>query len=306
MAKFTPRLTAPATNQNHWVHYTKGGPNYCIAINGKEVIPNCVGYAWGRWHELLGEFHQLSRGNAEDWFGRNDGYKRGTTPKLGAVICWRQGRTGVGSDGHGHVAIVEKINQNGSIVTSNSDYKGSRFYTRTMYPPFNFGNFVFQGFIYPPVNFDEPVKRPIAQIANDVLDGKYGNNPTRAARLKAEGYDPAVVQQEVNRILAERANVKPKLLPIHVIAKQIYDGVGNWSTGKTRANRLAAHGYDAAAVQAEVNKLVYGNKKSNATIAREIYNGQGGWGNNPGRATKLKAAGYDPAAVQREVNKLFK
>lgn len=158
MATYKPRLSAPGTEDKHWIHTSAGGHNSCIKIKGSSVLPNCVGYAWGRWYELLGEKPKLSRGNAEIWWSNTaDGYERGQTPKPGAVICWRRGKAGVASDGAGHVAIVEQVNADGSIVTSNSAYGGTRWYKKTLKPPYNFGKFIFQGFIYLPVEFEDEV-----------------------------------------------------------------------------------------------------------------------------------------------------
>lgn len=96
----------------------------------------------------------LSRMNAELWYPYvADGYQRGQTPKLGAVICWHSTRSG------GHVAIVEEIKANGDIVTSNSAYSGSYFYMKTLSPSNNYymgSAYTFQGFIYNPTNFDPP------------------------------------------------------------------------------------------------------------------------------------------------------
>lgn len=149
---FKPRLTAPSATDKHWLHTSKGGLNSCILISGKSCLPNCVGYAWGRFYEIMGKAPKLSRGNAEMWFGNTaDGYKRGKTPKLGAVICWRKGKVGNYADGAGHVAIVEQIKADGSIVISESGYKAFRFRTRTLKPPYAIGgSYVFQGFIYNP------------------------------------------------------------------------------------------------------------------------------------------------------------
>ena len=100
----------------------------------------------------------LSRGNAENWYAHtSDGYARGSTPKLGAVICWHSTRSG------GHVAIVEKIYANGKILTSNSAFSGSRFYTQKLTPPnYRIGSaYTFQGFIYNPTEFtDDPTPDP--------------------------------------------------------------------------------------------------------------------------------------------------
>ena len=170
MATYKPRTTAPSTTDKNFIHYTKGGYNYCIEIKDGSCLPNCVGYAWGRWRELLGKYHNLSRRNAEMWWGNtDDGYKRGQTPKLGAVLCWAKGKVGNKEDGAGHVAIVEQINADGSIVISNSDYSGRRFYTRTMKAPYSLGNkYTFQGFIYPPVEFE--IEKPSYNKGNYEVD----------------------------------------------------------------------------------------------------------------------------------------
>ena len=159
MAKYKARTTAPSKTDKNYKHTSAGGYNYCILVSGGSVLPNCVGYAWGRWRELLGKYHNLSRNNAESWYLKADGYKRGQKPKLGAVMCWRKGVAGVESDGAGHVAIVEKIYDDGSVLTSNSAWNGSRFYTKKIEPPYELGgSYVFQGFIYLPVSYDNEKK----------------------------------------------------------------------------------------------------------------------------------------------------
>lgn len=156
--KYNARLSNPSTSNKHYIHTSKGGYNECILITGNSCLPNCVGYAWGRAYEILGSRPKLSRANAEDWWGYNDGYKRGSTPKLGAIICWRRGKVGNGNDGAGHVAVVEKINSDGSILVSESSYGGARFNTRTLKKSNNYylgSSYTFQGFIYLPVEFEE-------------------------------------------------------------------------------------------------------------------------------------------------------
>lgn len=96
--------------------------------------------------------------NAELWYPFvADGYQRGSTPKLGAVICWHSTRSG------GHVAIVEDILPDGRIMTSNSAYNGSYFYLKFLSPPdYKMGDaYTFQGFIYNPTEFTpEPTPEP--------------------------------------------------------------------------------------------------------------------------------------------------
>ena len=150
MPEFVQRTTAPDTND---FHYYSANPFYQSGYG----LPNCTCYAWGRFYELSGTRPTLSLGNGEDWFGYADGYARGQTPRLGAVICWRRGVAGDNSDGAGHVAIVEQINADGSIVTSNSAFGSTLFYTQTLTKESGYtwnSAYTFQGFIYNPVNFD--------------------------------------------------------------------------------------------------------------------------------------------------------
>ena len=111
----------------------------------------------------MGKYHKLSRGNAENWYlNTGDGYERGQTPRLGAVICWRKGQALNGKDGAGHVAIVEEIYDDGSILTSNSAYGGTRFYMKKIKPPYSLGGtYTFQGFIYNP---EVPVDGGVSKI----------------------------------------------------------------------------------------------------------------------------------------------
>lgn len=89
----------------------------------------------------------LSTGNAEDWFGYNDGYERGNIPALGAIACYADGQF----SGDGHVCVIEEIHED-YCVTSNSAYGGEYFYLVNIaldgtYP---YGGYRFQGFIYNP------------------------------------------------------------------------------------------------------------------------------------------------------------
>lgn len=148
---FKARTTAPSTSSKYWKHTSAGGVNSCLLIGKGSVIPNCVGYAWGRFYEILGSKPKLSRRNAELWYGyTTDGYTRGKTPKLGAVCCWAKGKVGNSSDGAGHVAIVEKIYSDGSFLVSQSGYNSKRFWTSKIPASGYLKGYVFQGFIYNP------------------------------------------------------------------------------------------------------------------------------------------------------------
>ena len=129
---FIPRLTKPESGNPYYNTPAAGG--YAIGIilgnprdSGCNVLANCVGYAAARFNEIIGagEFKYFKYApNAEDFYDTAiaQGLKVGAEPKLGAIICWAKGKTHTSADGAGHVAVVEKINADGSIVTSESGY----------------------------------------------------------------------------------------------------------------------------------------------------------------------------------------
>lgn len=173
---FQPRFSAPnheATSDEviYWRGDSYQGYNPFDDLSGHQyekytgdTLPNCTAYAWGRFYEILGTRPALSTGNAEQWYlNTADGYKRGQTPVLGAICCWQKGATTNvdGTDGAGHVAIVEKINTDGSIVTSESGWNSSSYWWTTTRTNDN-GNwgasegYIFQGFIYCPTTIATP------------------------------------------------------------------------------------------------------------------------------------------------------
>ena len=87
---------------------------------------------------------------------------------------------------------------------------------------------------------------------------------------------------------------------VAVVAQEVIDG--KWGVGDARKKKLAAAGYDYAAVQAKVNAILKGAAKSVDEVAREVLEGK--WGNGEERKKKLTVAGYDYEAVQRRVNQL--
>lgn len=145
---FKKRTKAPAKSEK-WFY--KSNPFYLAGYG----LPNCTAYAWGRFAELLGKAPSLSRSNAENWYGHKDGYKRGKKPKLGAVIVWAKGKVGVGSDGAGHVAVVEEIYSDGSFLVSESGWKASRIMWTKKIPANCYrAGYRFLGFIYNPAVTD--------------------------------------------------------------------------------------------------------------------------------------------------------
>ncbi len=158
---FVPRLTRPEAGNKYYI--TKAAGGYSDAVKGSptdsacNVLSNCVGYAYGRFNEIIGEgaCKHLRPVNAENFIQYKGTLEVGMEPRLGACMVWQKGATLKGSDGAGHVAIVEKIVSSTEIVTSESGWGASKpFWTQTRKKGSgNWGqgsSYKFLGFIYNP------------------------------------------------------------------------------------------------------------------------------------------------------------
>lgn len=147
MINFTKRLTRPtASNKEYITAKYKGGWSQCIQGSPTDktcdVLANCVGYACGRFNEIYNEIkgttgmkYPALNCNAENFIERAKSYypelQFSEIPAPGAIIVWRKGKAGVSSDGAGHVAVVEEVIDDNTIITSESAYAGSAFYVST-------------------------------------------------------------------------------------------------------------------------------------------------------------------------------
>lgn len=165
---FNPYWTLPSNSRSNpfFISTSKGGKSHCIVRGtGGYTLPNCVALVHAEWLQILtsavGETKALAyeaklcRNNASVYWGyTGDGFKRGQTPRLGAIACWSGG-----SSGAGHVAFVTGIDgKNWSGKASN--YSGSAFYSCSYKYSSKYGYYLgsaykFQGFIYPPIDFGE-------------------------------------------------------------------------------------------------------------------------------------------------------
>ncbi len=154
-------------------------------------------------------------------------------------------------------------------------------------------------------------KKSVAEIAKEVIAGKWGNGNDRKTRLTQAGYDYNAVQSEVNRQLGQTAPAPKPAAPaqksVDEIAKEVI--AGKWGNGDARKSALTKAGYDFNAVQSKVNQMLGASnpapapQKSVDDIAREVIAGK--WGNGNDRKARLEAAGYNYSAVQSRVNALL-
>lgn len=151
---FCPRYSKDGMKDNkYWYDKT-----YNAGASGDSALPNCVTYASGRLSEENGENlrnimnGRTGFGNAKEWYNSTT-LNKGSEPKLGAIACF--------NGTLGHVAIVEQINDDGTVTVSQSNYQATKDYNSSNY--FQVKTYklevgkvasgvglVFQGYIYPP------------------------------------------------------------------------------------------------------------------------------------------------------------
>ena len=167
-------------------------------------------------------------------------------PNPGDIIFYNWSDNGVGDnkDDSDHVGIVEKIVGN-TIVVIEGNYKKSVARREITVN----GRYI-RGFAVPKYDAEVVVaKKSIAEVAKEVINGKWGNGADRKARLTAAGYNYNEVQAKVNEILKA-----PKKKSIDEIAREVING--EWGNGQERKDKLKAAGYDYKTVQNKVNELL--------------------------------------------------
>lgn len=206
-AVYSPRISVPEDDDPLYINqHFSGGQNPCTAIDNKtgSVLPNCVGYCYGRFMEVMnGMKPNLPTGNANGWYSHTDEYQRGKDPKVGAIACW------VNANGSGHLAVVEKIYTEGSnkdsILFSTSIYPNNKFVLQLGKAPnyLDWKDYVFKGFIYNPMAAsDEAQGGDLYDEINDEDDAVLreigylsGHTPTTAKtniRLSCINYTTAL------------------------------------------------------------------------------------------------------------------
>lgn len=166
------RTSKPEAGNKFYNTKSNGGYSTCIKGNptdkGCDVLANCVGYGCGRFNEIIGSMKYPSLNcNAENFIERaiSLGLKTSVKPTLGGIMVWQKGKTLSGSDGAGHIAIVERIDNENQIYTSESAYKGSAFWnsirTNTNGNWGSGAGYTYRGCIINPSIKEEPKKEEV-------------------------------------------------------------------------------------------------------------------------------------------------
>ena len=132
--------TLPNKGNKYYNTTSNGGYSWCIqgypTVDGLNVLDNCVGWACGRFNEIYAietnsdgmKYPQLNC-NAENFIGRakSIGLEIRQEPTNGGIMVW-EGKGNLA----GHVAVVEKVIDNNTVLTSESGYNHFDFanYTR--------------------------------------------------------------------------------------------------------------------------------------------------------------------------------
>lgn len=135
------RTSCPSKNK-YYIMKSTGGLNGAVKGSPTQkyanVLDNCVGYANGRFSEIINDPnlegiaktmpYQLVC-NAENFIesAKKQGLKISSTPVEGGIMVWQKGRTLSGGDGAGHVAVVEEVYSDGTILTSESGWASWAF-----------------------------------------------------------------------------------------------------------------------------------------------------------------------------------
>lgn len=216
---FKIRTTKPERGNKFYNNSSNGGVSWCITgypkDSGCNVLANCVGYACGRFNEIIGEMkYPTLCCNAENFIERakTAGLEVGWEPRPGGIMVWQKGKTLNGSDGAGHVAVAEKVYNANRVLTSESGYGGSAFWNaeRTN----NNGRwgmgegYTYLGCIYNPSVKEDEI--PIEDNTSDklIVDGLWGPATTRRAQEVFGTPKDGIVS---NQYLAYRKN-NPGLL----------------------------------------------------------------------------------------------
>lgn len=101
-------------------------------------------------------------------------------------------------------------------------------------------------------------KKTNEQIAQEVIQGEWGNGEERKEKLAAAGYDYEAIQELVDKILAGTEGEPPKKSN-EEIAQEVIEG--KWGNGAERKEQLTKAGYDYELIQSIVDKKLEGDKE---------------------------------------------
>jgi len=223
---FRPRLEGaePKKDSTGWQFYTSTKDNgYFQAAQadcrkpkskyGCTALYNCVNYALGRANEIHGswKWNYPGPGNAWVWWDNVPskwGWSRGSTPFVGAIMVFWKNNSDPTNHGPGHVAVVEKVESDGSIWMAESQWTESKepwcWRCRHVYAPgYGYGNYyTFKGFLYHP---DIPLTSNVKLVDPYTSSTSSSVDAVSSADPGLVEYNNKVIQQQTT-VLANTYN----------------------------------------------------------------------------------------------------
>lgn len=316
------RTTQPSGNK-YYIRQVSGGLNGAVqgqpCIRNANVLCNCVGYANGRFNEIINDpdLKGIVKGfpyqlvcNAENFVesAKRQGLKISSTPTLGGIMVWQKGNTLDSWDGAGHVEVVEQINKDGSVVCSSSGWNGwaFRLLTRSNANG-NWGQdspYRFRGCIVNPAISDgeKVTEKPL------VIDGGGGGLTVMAFQRFLKVFEDGMIsgqyanQQKYRRALFAVENGGGGSRT--VVAAQRWLGItadGYWGhdTSLAMQKRLVAEGYDVGSDGCD------GFFGADSMKALQMFLNWKLWGVNPPSPKPEPKKGYrfiDVSSWQNKIN----
>lgn len=214
---------------------------------------------------------------APDLFGRECGVERfvdifkakgiwqengSITPRPGDIIVFNWDDSTQSNDGFAdHIGFVESVS-NGTITTIEGN-KSNSVSRRSI--PIGWG--YIRGYAQPKYGSSSNGQKSITDIAQEVINGKWGNGADRTSALQKAGYDPNAVQNEVNRIL--KGNTSSQSPSVPQIAED-----GDWGGDTTEVLQIVYNTYVDRVVSHQwktyANQCLYSAKFDKTLIGSDL------------------------------------
>lgn len=261
------RTECPGKGNKYYNNKAHGGLSDAIngypMRKGLTVLDNCVGWANSRYNEIINDpdlegvvkpFKYQLVCNAENFIeaAKKQGLKISSTPIEGGIMVWQKGGTLSSGDGAGHVAVVEQVYTDGTILTSESGYASWTFKTvRRDNKNGRWGQasaYKFRGCIINPAVKD-PKTVPVPKLIPDGIGGaltvralQHFLGTPEDGEISGQNKSLAKYYTALKAVeFGKGGSVCVRYLQKWVGAKQ--DGVWGQATSKAVQRKLKAEGY---------------------------------------------------------------
>ena len=188
--------------------------------------------------------------NRNAWHAGDGGNGKGNREGIAVEICYSKsgGTKFTKAEENAVELIVDILKRYGwgvDKVTKHQDYNGK-------YCPHKTLDLGWERFIEMVEDKLSPKQKTASELAQEVLQGKWGNGTERKKKLTQAGYDYNLVQAEVNKIVKGKSSA-PAKKSNEEIAREVI--AGKWGNGSARKKRLTDAGYNYSVIQVLVNKM---------------------------------------------------